>query len=504
MTMKNITTTLFALFICFSTVLAQTVKIGETTYNTIEEAIGAAAEDAVIEITGTHTESFTIDKNVTLRGTDPATDIIQAAADQTSATSRVIYVDGQQGATKVTLENLTVRNGNADAHGGGIFADKVTDLFTMHNVTLTNNTSTKNGGGISTGGSNVNIEYCSITNNSTTTTGNAGRGGGIFIAPNNGAAIDATVDIKNSLIANNESTVNNGGGFYINGNHKYGDQYTLAVNFENVTIVNNYSQVTGGAGFILGVDYTGSNGEVTIGETNVTVSMIYCTIAYNTCDDVNKSGVTFGNGLATTGPHFSLYNSIVVSADDISEKAINFVNCDPINVANCVIGGVNEAPALLDEDGKNNIYGKTSSFAGIATDLTDEGGMVQVLALTEDSYSIDYCSAETDITLPAADARDYARDETPDAGAFEANASPLSVRSVVEKEIIIYPNPTSDFIYIQGADHIQSIHIYSLVGSLVKEEQNVSQTDISELNQGIYLVKVKFTEGEVVKKIVVE
>ncbi|MCF8380094.1 MAG: T9SS type A sorting domain-containing protein [Bacteroidales bacterium] len=502
--MKNITTTLFAFFICFSTVFSQTVQIGETTYNTIGEALVAAVDNDVIDITGIHTESILINKNVTLRGTDPATDIIEAATDQASATTRVIYIDGKNGAKTVSLENLTIRNGNSTDHGGGVYADKVSNLFSMKNVILTNNTSVKNGGGISTGGSNANIEYCTIENNTATGAGGAGHGGGMFIAPNNGAAIDAVVNVKNSVINNNQSTQNRAGGIAIDGNHQYGDQFTITANFENVTIASNHSLLNGGAGFILGVDYTGTNGVVATGETNVTVSMVYCTVAYNTCGDVAKSGLTFGNGLATTGPHFSLYNSIVVSADDVSEKAINFFNSNTTDVINCVLGGLNEAPALIDEGAKNNVTGKTSSSAGIATELSDEGGMVKVLALLEAAYSSDYCTAETGITLPAGDARGYARDETPDAGAFELNANPLSVKSVVEKEIIIYPNPTSDFIYVRGADHIQSIHIYSMVGSLVKTEQNVAQADISGLNEGIYLVKVKFNEGEVVKKIVVE
>jgi len=503
--MKNIITILFAIFICLSSVSAQTVTIGETSYNTITEALDAAIDNDVIEITGEHTEAINITKSVTLRGTDPATDIIQAAADQASATSRVIYIDGKEGATKVTLENLTIRNGNDAEHGGGIYADKVTDLFTMYNVVLTNNTSVKNGGGISIGGSNTNIEFCTIENNTTTGEGFAGNGAGMFIAPNNGAAIDAVVNVKNSVISNNTSTLNKAGGVAIDGNHQYGDQFTLAVNFENVTISHNQSQLAGGAALIVGVDYTGSNGEVAIGETNVTVSMVHCTVAYNTSANIaGKSGLAFFNGNATTGPHLSLYNSLIVGADDISVTAIDFSGSNPIEVVNCVLGGTNEAPALIDEESKNNVTGRTSSFVGLATDLSDQGGMVEVLALLEDAYSADFCIAETGMEMPETDARGYVRDATPDAGAFELNASGVNISPIVTEEIMIYPNPAINSFRVNAEKQVEAINLYDITGKLVQQVLNSNEMNVADIRPGLYIVKIKAGSAESVSKLLIK
>ena len=96
----KITLLLVAVFTTVVTV--QTVKIDGTTYPSISEAITAASDGDVIDITGTHTESIDISKAITLRGTDPSTDIIQAAATQGAATSRVIVASGDK--------NITIKN----------------------------------------------------------------------------------------------------------------------------------------------------------------------------------------------------------------------------------------------------------------------------------------------------------------------------------------------------------------------------------------------------------
>ena len=57
-------------------------------------------------------------------------------------------------------------------------------------------------------------------------------------------------------------------------------------------------------------------------------------------------------------------------------------------------------------------------------------------------------------------------------------------------DIMIYPNPTTDNIYVEGAQNIKSIKVYSILGSLEKEVFNTNQVDISDLSTGIHLIKV--------------
>ena len=72
--------------------------------------------------------------------------------------------------------------------------------------------------------------------------------------------------------------------------------------------------------------------------------------------------------------------------------------------------------------------------------------------------------------------------------------------SISEEELIsfsIYPNPTSDFISIKGIENINSIKVYSILGSLEKEVFNTNQIDVSELSSGIHLIKIDNGTGTV-------
>ena len=68
-----------------------------------------------------------------------------------------------------------------------------------------------------------------------------------------------------------------------------------------------------------------------------------------------------------------------------------------------------------------------------------------------------------------------------------------STLSISEEELMsfsIYPNPATDLISISGVENINSIKVYSILGSLEKEVFNTNQIDISELSSGIHLIKV--------------
>ena len=133
--MKKITLILFTLICCF-TLNAQTVSIGETSYNT---------ED---------------------------TDVLN-----------------------ITIENLGIRNGNTANNGGGINVDKVTGLITLKNLIIENNHSAKNGGALGLAGSKVDIIECTIKNNSSTL-----DGGAVLAAPNNAAAVNSVISILMEIL----------------------------------------------------------------------------------------------------------------------------------------------------------------------------------------------------------------------------------------------------------------------------------------------------------------
>ena len=68
----------------------------------------------------------------------------------------------------------------------------------------------------------------------------------------------------------------------------------------------------------------------------------------------------------------------------------------------------------------------------------------------------------------------------------------------------IYPNPVSDKIYIETEVEIEEVSIFDIYGrrqELSAVSCQPSAIDVSNLNSGIYFVKVVTSEGEVVKRI---
>lgn len=66
------------------------------------------------------------------------------------------------------------------------------------------------------------------------------------------------------------------------------------------------------------------------------------------------------------------------------------------------------------------------------------------------------------------------------------------------QSITLYPNPASSEVFISGIEGKQTVEIYSISGALVKKSvaENGSAINISNLRQGVYIVKV---DGKTVK-----
>ena len=71
------------------------------------------------------------------------------------------------------------------------------------------------------------------------------------------------------------------------------------------------------------------------------------------------------------------------------------------------------------------------------------------------------------------------------------------VAEISNSEINIYPNPTSDFIFIENIEP-QQITIYSLDGRLVKTVENANVVDVRDLKEGVYLINI---DGRIMKMV---
>lgn len=68
-------------------------------------------------------------------------------------------------------------------------------------------------------------------------------------------------------------------------------------------------------------------------------------------------------------------------------------------------------------------------------------------------------------------------------------------------DLVIYPNPTTEFFQLKNDANISSINIYNIVGRMVKtfNHQSGMVHDVTSLRTGMYLVRLENKEGEVVK-----
>ena len=87
---------------------------------------------------------------------------------------------------------------------------------------------------------------------------------------------------------------------------------------------------------------------------------------------------------------------------------------------------------------------------------------------------------------------DLDTDETTVTSSLKGQLS-LEERSTLSFEV--YPNPTSDLLRINSDTPVKNVKIFNFIGQQVREENDKSDINISNLQDGLYLVKVEDVEG---------
>ena len=79
-----------------------------------------------------------------------------------------------------------------------------------------------------------------------------------------------------------------------------------------------------------------------------------------------------------------------------------------------------------------------------------------------------------------------------------------SVDDQNQLDISIYPNPTSDIVYIDGNYTQLKVVVYDILGKQVMKESITNSIDISQLEKGVYILQLsdgaKLTTQRIIKK----
>lgn len=80
----------------------------------------------------------------------------------------------------------------------------------------------------------------------------------------------------------------------------------------------------------------------------------------------------------------------------------------------------------------------------------------------------------------------------------------LGIDDFNQDQIVLYPNPSSSKIFIKSQeDPVTKVELYSLLGeNVITVNNNVESIDISDLDTGIYLLKIYTERGTTIKKII--
>ena len=432
-----------------------------------------------------HTEKgITVSKNLTIQGQGADITIIQAHANENSATDRVFNIYSGK---IVTLKNMTIKHGKSHdgsigLHGvnaGGIYNSGTLNLVNIH---LCNNRTGNGGDGYPDGGIGL----------------IGGYGGGIYNA--------GTLTLTNSTVSNNITGSGGDGGSASVGSSNGGDGglggkgsgiYNVGtLTLTNSTISNNENG-PGGDGGDGGVDSgnggNGGNGGSGSGIYNAgTLTLTSSTIANNRTGDGGDFGSGFTPGLPGSpgyaggvglfGGSLSIKNTIIANnyegstgttGDDyyyedgtITDNGYNLVEITNTAAgANGFTNGTN-----------NNIVGEQANL-GLDSTLTYTGGFTQTLKVTSGVLTQ---SANYGSTTETTDQRGYYRK----IGTLYSGDTPTLVTAGITRGAYQYygvvarsnidPNWTSSsnnyYTNIQGAEnHVSVGNTIILAGTAIFE-----------------------------------
>lgn len=150
-----------------------------------------------------------------------------------------------------------------------------------------------------------------------------------------------------------------------------------------------------------------------------------------------------------------------------------------------------------------NFMDDTSNFAGLTNGLTDPNYgykpvIDNIIISNELSSALVSGSVirETAATKTISNYSNTTTDHTPVSAIFRFTIPTGIYNSVDNSEILVYPNPTQNYLTVKSNLDIENIRIFNLTGCEVLSSNVVNEKiDVSKLPQGIYILRVKTDKG---------
>jgi hypothetical protein len=80
----------------------------------------------------------------------------------------------------------------------------------------------------------------------------------------------------------------------------------------------------------------------------------------------------------------------------------------------------------------------------------------------------------------------------------------LGENSDLQNTIVVYPNPSSDVIYIQTKTTPESLQLFDLSGKKVRTQRiNGTSVNVSDVTPGIYFLVITSNNKEILKKVII-
>ena len=132
-----------------------------------------------------------------------------------------------------------------------------------------------------------------------------------------------------------------------------------------------------------------------------------------------------------------------------------------------------------------------------------QGAMIVAEDLTETTYTVKNLKAETNYCFTVTAVNEVGESEE----SMIACATTLKEEGIAENEASfnVYPNPVKDMLFIETEAAVEEVSVYDVYGRLQVTEtpshQGEVAVDMTDLNSGIYFVKVRTEKGESVRRI---